>query len=67
MCMPELTHIKRSADLRTVSDASRAGLGAVLPERENLDVWTPIYFASRFAANLESKNSTIELESLVVV
>ena len=62
----ELTHFKRNKPLRIICDASKQGLGAVLHYCEENE-WKPIFYASRFLTELETKNSINELELLAVV
>ena len=62
----EITHIKRNKPLRTICDASKNGLGAVL-QMEVQDSWKPLAYTSRFLSELESKYSIKELEILAVV
>ena len=61
-----LSHFKRQIPLRIICDASKAGLGAVLQQKEQKG-WQSISFASRFLTALETKYSTDELELLAVV
>ena len=61
-----LNHFKRQCPLRTICDASKSGLGAVLQQEENNEC-KPISFATRFLTNLESKYSINELELLAIV
>ena len=62
----KINHFKRDRPLRIICDASKAGLGAVLQQKEK-DDWKPISFASRFLTDLESKYSVNELELLAIV
>ena len=63
----ELTHFKRDSPIRIICDASKKGLGAVLQQQQNNKEWKPIYFASRFLTEFETKYSINELEFLAVV
>ena len=51
-----LNHFYRKCPLRIFCDASKAGLGAVLKQKENGE-WKPISFASRALTELDSKSS----------
>ena len=62
----ELTHFKRNEPLRTICDASKHGLGAVLQQCEEHQ-WKPISYASRFLTDFEATYSINELEFLAVV
>ena len=57
---------ERGKELRIICDASKAGLGSVLQQKEQ-EGWVPINFASRYLSDLEKKYSTNELELLAVV
>ena len=59
-------HFKRGKPLRSVCDASKEGLGAVL-QQETVEGWQAINFALRFLTTLEQKYSINELELLAVV
>ena len=62
----EVGHFKKSENIRIVCDASKAGLGAVLQQQDEIG-WRPIHFASRFLTPLEENYSINELELLAVV
>ena len=47
-------------------DCTKAGLGAVIEEQDELG-WRPIHFASGFVTPMEENNSINELELLAVV
>ena len=64
--LTEVGHFKKSGKIRIICDASKAGLGAVLQQQEEIG-WRPIHFASRFLTPLEEKYSINELELLAVV
>ena len=64
--VPEVGHFKKSRKIRIICDASKAGLGAVLQQQEEIG-WRPVHFASRFLTPLEEKYSINELELLAVV
>ena len=59
-------HFNKSENIRIICDASKAGLGAVLHEQDEIG-WRPIHFASRFLTPLEENYSINELELLAVV
>ena len=62
----EVSHFKRSSPIRKICDASKAGLGAVLEQRDEIG-WRPIRFASGFLTPLKDKFSINELELMAVV
>ena len=62
----EVGHVKTSAQIRILCRASKAGIGAVLQQQDEIG-WRPIHFASRFLTPLEDKNSINEFELLPVV
>ena len=62
----EVGHFKKSRKIRIICDASKAGLGAVLQQQEEIG-WRPIHFASRFLTPLEEKYSINDLELLAAV
>ena len=62
-----MAHFKRDSPIRIICDASKKGLGAVLQQQQNNKEWKPIYFASRFLTEFETKYSINELELLAVV
>ena len=64
--MVEVGHVKKSAQIRILCHASKAGIGAVLQQQDEIG-WRPIHFLSRFLTPLEDKNSINELELLPVV
>ena len=62
----EVGHFKKSENIRIICDASKAGLGAVLQQQDEIG-WRPKHFASRFLTPLEENYSINELELLAVV
>ena len=62
----EVGHFKKNGKKRIVCDASKAGLGAVLQQQDEIG-WRQINFPSRFLTLLEDKFSTNELELLAAV
>ena len=60
-------HYDQNRNTRVKCDASHSGLGAVLEQEVEGDVWFPIAFASCFLNDQEKKYSTNELELLAIV
>ena len=52
----EVGHFKKRGKIRIVNDASKAGLGAVLQQQDEIGR-RPIHFASRLLTPIEDKNS----------
>ena len=62
----EVGHFKRSSPIRVICDVSKAGLGAVVEQQDELG-WLPFHLASRFLTHMDEKYSINELELLAVV
>ena len=63
----ELPHFKQNQEIRTICDARKSGLGAVLQQKQNNNEWRLNCFASLFLTDFETKNSINELELLAIV
>ena len=48
------------------ADASKFGLGAVLMQKDNADVWRPVMYASRTMTNTQHHYSQMEKEALAI-
>ena len=64
--MVEVGRSKKSAPIRKNCDISKAGLGAILQQQDEIG-WRPILFASRFSTPLDDKYFMNELELLALV
>ena len=63
----ELSHFKRNQESRIIYDASKRGIGVVLPQSKSNGEWKPICFASRFLTDFEAKYFINELDLLAKV
>ena len=61
----ELSHFKRNQENRTIRDASKQGLGAVLQQSQGNDEWNQFVLRQDFFTNFEAKYSINDLELLV--
>ena len=62
-----MAHFARDRDNRRSTDASRAGLGITLWQKQNDDTIRPIAFAIRYLIHSEKNYSIEKLELLAVV
>ena len=60
---PVLKFYNPNLDIKIFSDASRAGLGAVIEQKHD-DDWHPVVFASRSLQSSERNNSQLENDTL---
>ena len=65
---PIMEYYRLDADTRIVTDASLAGLGAVLQQKQEQDdgQYRPMYYASRKLRDVETRYSQFEREALAV-
>ena len=65
--VPILAHPDFAKSFKIQTDASNLGLGAVLLQQNNNNLWQAITFLSRSLTKSEQNYSTIEKELLAVV
>lgn len=63
---PVLAKFSTSRQTRISADSSQYGLGAVLEQLHENDIWRPVYYCSKSLSDSEKKYAQIEKEALAV-